>query len=135
MRKITGLTQERFAKYLCIPSANIRNWEQGFRTPPEYVFAMIERIMIMDRYLVDTSRIYVSSDNHISYTMHIKEDGQYTASFQYNGKEYVIDAPCYAHASKRIDSLIIGTGFLVDDKADDIRFEIESGILEDAHDR
>ena len=122
LRKITGLTQTGFAKYLCIPSANIRNWEQGFRTPPGYVIAMIERIMIMDQYLVDTSQTYVSSDHHIPFMMQIKEDGQYTASFRYDGKNHMIDAPGYAHASKKIDSLIIGTGFYVDDKVDEIEF-------------
>lgn len=49
MRKCTGLSQSKFASYLNIPVCNIQHWEQGVRKPPEYVVAMMERILRLER--------------------------------------------------------------------------------------
>ena len=48
MRKITGLSQTKFAEYLNIPVYNIQHWEQGVRQPPEYVIKLIERILRLE---------------------------------------------------------------------------------------
>lgn len=128
IRKAVKMTQKEFSEYIRIPVADIRNWEQGCRKPPEYVMGMMERIMIMDGLLVDTSQTYISSDLHIPFTMKMKENGQYTASFSYKNTDYTIDAPFYSYKSKAIQSLIIGTGFLVDDKVEDIDFLEKAGI-------
>ena len=42
MRQKTYLSQNKFAKLLDIPVANIAKWEQGVSAPPEYVVKLIE---------------------------------------------------------------------------------------------
>lgn len=41
LRQQTGLTQAAFAKYFEIPLATIQDWEQGRRTPPEYLVKLM----------------------------------------------------------------------------------------------
>ena len=42
LRQQTGLSQARFAEYLNISIRTLQDWEQGKRTPPEYVTELIE---------------------------------------------------------------------------------------------
>lgn len=43
-RKRTGLNQRAFADYFGVPLRSLQEWEQERKSPPEYVFAMMERI-------------------------------------------------------------------------------------------
>lgn len=43
MRKVTGLSQSKFADLLEIPVANIQRWEQEIVSPPAYVARLIQR--------------------------------------------------------------------------------------------
>lgn len=45
LRKKTGMKQKEFAEYFGIPLRNIQFWEYGQRKPPEYVIAMMKRIL------------------------------------------------------------------------------------------
>lgn len=45
LRKQTGLSQAEFADKFHISKGTLTNWEQGVRTPPEYVPFMIETIL------------------------------------------------------------------------------------------
>ena len=51
MRTATGLSQNKFANILEIPTANISRWEQGVSTPPEYVVKLIEKVLRFEGYL------------------------------------------------------------------------------------
>ena len=51
MRTATGLSQNKFANILEIPTANISRWEQGGATPPEYVVKLIEKVLRFEGYL------------------------------------------------------------------------------------
>lgn len=51
MRKKTGLSQNKFAKLLGIPVANIARWEQGGSTPPDYVEKLVEFYLRQHRLL------------------------------------------------------------------------------------
>ena len=42
LRSLTGLKREDFANYLHIPLGTVRDWEQGKRKMPEYVYELIE---------------------------------------------------------------------------------------------
>ena len=42
LRLMTGMKREDFAKYLHIPLNTVRDWEQGKRKMPEYVYELIE---------------------------------------------------------------------------------------------
>ena len=42
LRLLTGMKREDFAKYLHIPLGTVRDWEQGKRKMPEYVYELIE---------------------------------------------------------------------------------------------
>ena len=42
LREKTYLSQNKFAKLLGIPVANIQKWEQNISAPPEYVEKFIE---------------------------------------------------------------------------------------------
>jgi putative transcriptional regulator len=45
LRKKTNLSQSKFAKKFGIPVGTLAHWEQGVRTPPNYVISMIETIL------------------------------------------------------------------------------------------
>lgn len=45
LRHSLGLSQQEFANHFGIPVATIKDWEQGRRSPPEYVLNMIEKII------------------------------------------------------------------------------------------
>ena len=51
LRNTTHMSQNRFATYLGIPVANIQHWEQGVTTPPNYLVALISRVMKNDGYI------------------------------------------------------------------------------------
>lgn len=40
----TGLSQKEFAEYFDIPFRTLQEWEQGRRTPPDYILKMMKRI-------------------------------------------------------------------------------------------
>lgn len=42
LRLSTGLKREDFANYLHIPLGTVRDWEQGKRKMPDYVYELIE---------------------------------------------------------------------------------------------
>lgn len=42
LRSKTGMKREDFANYLNIPLGTVRDWEQGKRKMPEYVYDLIE---------------------------------------------------------------------------------------------
>ena len=42
LRLSTGLKREDFANYFHIPLGTVRDWEQGKRKMPEYVYELIE---------------------------------------------------------------------------------------------
>ena len=42
LRLLTGMKREDFANYLHIPLGTVRDWEQGNRKMPEYVYELIE---------------------------------------------------------------------------------------------
>ncbi len=122
LRKITKMTQSAFAEYLNIPVANIRNWEQGFRTPPDYVYNLIETIMIKDGYLIDTTITYKSIDNNIDFNVKVNDDIQYMIVFEFNDASYVTKAPVYYHTRRKPGIFLDFCSFLVDDMVDEIRF-------------
>ena len=41
LRQQTGLSQSAFAKYFEIPVRTLQDWEQGKRTPPEYLVKLM----------------------------------------------------------------------------------------------
>jgi DNA-binding transcriptional regulator YiaG len=41
LRAQTGLSQTAFAKYFEIPLRTVQDWEQGRRTPPEYLVELM----------------------------------------------------------------------------------------------
>ena len=43
-RKQTGLSQSKFAEYFGLPVRSVQEWEQGRRTPPEYLLKLLKRI-------------------------------------------------------------------------------------------
>jgi len=43
-RQSTGMTQQQFADYFGIPVRTLQDWEQGRRTPPDYILMMMVRI-------------------------------------------------------------------------------------------
>lgn len=42
LRSLTGMKREDFANYLHIPLGTVRDWEQGKRKMPNYVYELIE---------------------------------------------------------------------------------------------
>lgn len=48
IRKVTGLSQQKFGDLYGIPKRTIQNWENGVNEPPEYVLRMLTRIVKED---------------------------------------------------------------------------------------
>lgn len=48
IRKLTGLSQAKFAARYEIPKRTIENWETGKTEPPEYVAKMLRRLVEID---------------------------------------------------------------------------------------
>lgn len=51
LRKMTGLSQSKFANLFNIPVSNLQHWEQGVSSPPGYVNLLIERVIIAENLL------------------------------------------------------------------------------------
>ena len=68
LRQQTGLSQARFAEYLNISIRTLQDWEQGKRTPPEYVTELIE-YKLRNEGLIgkkDTKTVYVVTEGAYS---------------------------------------------------------------------
>ena len=48
IRTLTGLSQTKFGNLYGIPLRTIQDWEAGARKPPEYVVALLERVVKED---------------------------------------------------------------------------------------
>lgn len=81
LRNTTKMSQNRFATYLGIPVANIQHWEQGVTTPPNYLVALISRVMKNDGYINnDLSTTEIDAIRQTSATLaieglHLNENG------------------------------------------------------------
>lgn len=49
LRQQTGLSQSAFAKYFEIPLRTVQDWEQGKRTPPEYLVKLMSEKLKMNK--------------------------------------------------------------------------------------
>lgn len=47
-RSQTGMSQSKFAEYFDIPLRTLQEWEQGKRTPPDYILKMMKRIWALE---------------------------------------------------------------------------------------
>lgn len=45
IRQRTGLSQAKFCEAYGIPKRTLEDWEGGRRNPPEYVIAMLDKIV------------------------------------------------------------------------------------------
>lgn len=74
LRNTTQMSQNRFATYLGIPVANIQHWEQGVTTPPNYLIALISRVMKNDGYInTDLSPAEIDAIRQTKATLAIEE--------------------------------------------------------------
>ena len=48
LRKQTGLSQSQFAKEFHIQLKTLQSWEQGWRSTPECILYMIQRILELE---------------------------------------------------------------------------------------
>lgn len=63
LRKQTGLSQAEFAKKFHISKGTLTNWEQGLRTPPEYVLFIIETLLKQEEALNNISSRILDEKN------------------------------------------------------------------------
>lgn len=81
LRSTTKMSQNSFATYLGIPVANIQHWEQGVTTPPNYLVALISRVMKNDGFIskeLSTTEIDAIRQTQATLAieqMHLSEDG------------------------------------------------------------
>ena len=54
LREKTGLNQKDFAEKYKIPLGTLKNWEQGIRKPPAYVYYYLE-VIIRNHFLEDNN--------------------------------------------------------------------------------
>ena len=74
LRNTTKMSQNNFAAYLGIPVANIQHWEQGVTTPPNYLIALISRVMKNDGYISnDLSPVEIDAIRQTKATLEIEE--------------------------------------------------------------
>ena len=48
IRKLTGLSQGKFANKYGLPVRTLQGWESGRRSAPEYVIKLLERVVRED---------------------------------------------------------------------------------------
>ena len=48
IRKLTGLSAQKFGDKYGIPMRTIQNWEGGINQPPTYVIKLLERVVKED---------------------------------------------------------------------------------------
>lgn len=48
LRKLTKLSQSKFAAKFHIPLKTLQSWEQGIRKPTEYTLYMLEQLILKD---------------------------------------------------------------------------------------
>lgn len=51
LRERSGMSQSQFANYFEISIRTVQSWEQGLRTPPDYVILMMEKILKYEKKL------------------------------------------------------------------------------------
>lgn len=49
IRKLTGLSQAKFAEKYCVSKRNIENWETGKRKPPDHIPYLLERVVTLEK--------------------------------------------------------------------------------------
>ncbi len=57
IRLQTGMSQNKFAEMFTIPVSTLRDWEQGRRTPSDYVVNMMQKILELQGYSIDEKYI------------------------------------------------------------------------------
>lgn len=65
IRKLTGLSQEKFSLHYNIPKRTLEDWERGVRKCPQYVLELLERCVKTDIFIrrVDFEVCVANSDN------------------------------------------------------------------------
>lgn len=53
IRKLTGLSQQKFGERYRIPTSTIQKWERGANEPPEYLLLLLERAVKEDFHTAD----------------------------------------------------------------------------------
>lgn len=48
MRELLNMSRAEFSRRYNIPLRSLENWESGVRTPPDYVVALLERVVLED---------------------------------------------------------------------------------------
>lgn len=48
MRKLLGLSQQKFGAIYNIPMRTVQNWENGVNSAPDYVMLLLERCVLED---------------------------------------------------------------------------------------
>lgn len=48
LRKMLGDSRQEFSDRYGIPFRTVQNWELGSRTPPDYIVALLERVVKED---------------------------------------------------------------------------------------
>lgn len=56
MRQKFGLTQKRFSEVTGIPKRTVESWEEGKRTPPEWLPKMIESFLLSEPERLESRR-------------------------------------------------------------------------------
>lgn len=61
IRKLTGLSQPNFCDKYHIPLTTLRKWEQGHRTPPDYLVELLE-FKAREDLLMEELRAYLEGE-------------------------------------------------------------------------
>ena len=68
MRKLTGLSQSKFANHFGIPVCTIRQWERNGARPSKYLLVMMARILKYEGILSE-SDIKWCFNNEVNYSI------------------------------------------------------------------
>ena len=80
LRRLTGLSQSKFASYFGIPVRTLQEWEQERKSPPDYVIAMMERALVCAQGRADKLHsIIKESPNNCDYCVHALKDERLSA--------------------------------------------------------
>lgn len=66
IRRLTGLSQAKFAEKYKIPRRTLEDWERGVRTPAPWALELLERVVKED-YKEEGIMFYIADDNGTVY--------------------------------------------------------------------
>lgn len=93
LRSYTGLSQSAFARHFGIPVTTFRKWEEGVRTPPDYLVMLITKDLLHDGMVGDGYDVIPCGNDGFAYCH--EEDYGWVAEYDYGDEKITLQIDKY----------------------------------------